>query len=231
MFRILLAIVFLLFKSNLWAQDLYQEGDILKIFLEFFQKNTNYPSAEINLEKYRIEPSTFKITKNTPLKIEWIGMPRAGSNTALFIFKSSQGENQILRVWGFIQIKTPVVIVKNNLSPKTILTKEDLCLEKRELSRLPQDVIYNIEEVLGKETKISLKAGTILRRAFVEDPIIIGRNQEVEIIARGANFEVRAKGIALQPGRLKEIIRVKNLSSQKTIQAMVVDKRKVEVIF
>lgn len=231
MILICLLVSSILFNGKGRATAYYGEEEIKAIFLKEFQKRTNYPSGEISLEKFRIEPLAYKIPKGTPYRIEWIGNAKAGSNTAILNFNLNGAENQILRVWGFIEVWVPVVVVKNNLPNKAPLTKEDLVIEKRELSRLPQDVVMNIEEVLDKETRMSLKGGTVLRKAHVADPLVIKRNQEVEIIARGKYFEVKAKGIALQPGRLNELIRVKNISSQKTLQVKVIDEGKVEVLF
>lgn len=226
-----LLIFFLFFTGKLCAKTYYDEEEIKNIFLKEFQKRASYPSGEITLERFRIEPSQFKIPKGTPYKIDWIGLPKAGSNTAILSFVLNNGENQILRVWGMIEIKVSVVVVKKTLPNRTLLSAEDLTLEKRELSRLPQDVIFDLNEVLGKETKMSLREGTVLRKAYLAEPLVIKRNQEVEIIAKGKYFEIKAKGIALQPGRLNELIQVKNISSQKTIQARVIEDGKVEVSF
>ncbi len=232
LFQIVLLIsTILLPLIHLWANTLYTDEDIKTIFLKEFQKRSPYSLEEISLERFRIEPSAYRVPKEAIYQIEWIGTPRAGSNTAIFSFTLRGGERQILRVWGFIEVRVPVVVAKNNLPNKAILNREDLLLEKRELSRLPQDVIINLDEAIGKELKISLQAGTVLRKGYIDEPLLIKRNQEVEIIAKGRNFVVKAKGVALQPGRLNEMIKVKNLSSQKTIQAKVIDENKVEVHF
>ncbi|MFN3505657.1 MAG: flagellar basal body P-ring formation chaperone FlgA [Caldimicrobium sp.] len=214
------------------AKVIYTEKDLREIFIKEFQKRADYPKeAEITLEKFRVEPTLIDIPREVPYKVEWIGNAKAGSNTALFIFNIKGAERQIFRAWGYIEVKIPVVVVKNPLANQAIIGKEDLALEKRELSRLPQDVILSMEEAMGKETRMSIKGGSVLRRSHIAEPLLIKRNQEVEIIAKSKYFEVKAKGISLQPGRLNEWIRVKNLSSQKIIQAKVVDEGKVEVSY
>ncbi|MFN3406241.1 MAG: flagellar basal body P-ring formation chaperone FlgA [Caldimicrobium sp.] len=229
---LLFGISYFLLISTCFAFITYTEKDLREIFIQEFLKRTNYPKkAEIALEKFRIEPSLMNIPKEITYKVEWIGEAKAGSNTALFVFNVKGAERQIFRVWGVIEVKIPVVVVKNPLANQSIISEADLALEKRELSRLPQDVILNIEEAVGKETRMSLKSGSVLRRSHLVEPLLIKRNQEVEIIAKGKYFEVKAKGISLQPGRLNEWIRVKNLSSQKTLQAKVIDEGRVEVSF
>lgn len=209
----------------------FTEQDYKEIFLREFKARVNIAGGDISVEKFRVEPSDIRIPKGTPYKIDWIGPAKAGSNVAIVTFSRGGGVNQIVRLWGFVEIKVPVVVVKQNLPNGALLEESNLVQEMRELSRLPQDVVSEISEAIGKETRMSIKAGTVLRRAHITEPLVIRRNQEVEIIARGRNFEVKAKGIALQNGRLGEFIRVKNISSQKIIQAKVSGEGKVEVSF
>ncbi|MCS7150568.1 MAG: flagellar basal body P-ring formation chaperone FlgA [Caldimicrobium sp.] len=225
----LLAIIFLLFNFA-WA-NYYDERDFKEIFLAEFKSRYKDQVGEIQLERFRVEATASVIPRGTPYKIEWIGNAKAGSNSAILIFRMKSAEEKIVRLWGYVEIRVPVVILKNNLASKTILTEDDLILESRELSRLPQDVIFRVEEVFGKELRMSLKAGTVLRNSHLNSPTVIRRNQEVEIIAKSKNLLVKAKGIALQNGKIEDLIRVKNLSSQKVIQAKVVADGIVEVSF
>jgi flagella basal body P-ring formation protein FlgA len=124
-----------------------------------------------------------------------------------------------------------VVVVIKPIRNKEIIKAENLGIEFRALSRLPQDVIIDKKSAIGKQARISLKPGTVLRMSYIDLPIVIKRNQQVNIIARGKYFIVKAKGKALQNGRLGEIIRVRNIDSKKTIWAKVISSEEVEVIF
>lgn len=225
----LLALIFLLFNFA-WA-NYYDERDFREIFMAEFKRRYKDQVGEIQLERFRVEATESAIPRGTAYRIEWIGNAKAGSNSAILIFRMKNAEEKVVRLWGYVEIRVPVVISKNNLASKTILTEDDLILEARELSRLPQDVIFRVEDALGKELKMSIKAGTVLRNSQLNSPTVIRRNQEVEIIAKSKNLLVKAKGIALQNGKIEDLIRVKNLSSQKVIQAKVVADGIVEVSF
>lgn len=230
-YKLLLSLIILFLHATLNASTFLQERDFQEIFLKEFKSRVELKGGEITLEKFRVEPSDAKIPRGCPYRIEWIGAPKAGSNSAVVTFKTGGNLNQVVRLWGFVEIKLPVVVVKQNLPNGALIEESHLTLEKRELSRLPQDVVHEFSEALGKETRMSLKVGTVLRKSHLAERQVVRRNQEVEIIARGMNFEVKAKGIAMQNGRLGEYIRVKNISSQKIIQAKVTGEGKVEVSF
>ncbi|MCS7199868.1 MAG: flagellar basal body P-ring formation chaperone FlgA [Caldimicrobium sp.] len=228
---LLLLIPFLLVFSDLGLANYYEERDYREIFLQEIRSALKDLSGEIFLERFRVETSERAVPKGTPYKFEWIGKPKAGSNFALLIFQVKGTENRILRLWGYVEVKVPVVTLKKDVGPKTVLTEDEIEMEVKALSRLPHDVFFRREEVLGKETRMGLKAGTVLRSSYLTLPTLVKRNQEVEIIAKGQAFMVKAKGVALQNGRLSEFIKVKNLSSQRVIQAKVVAEGIVEVSF
>jgi flagella basal body P-ring formation protein FlgA len=232
LFWFILLISFFFSTGNLFAEiKNYEERDFQEVFLKEFMRKNPYLQGEISLERFRIEPQGIVIPRGTPYKAEWAGIPKAGSNTLVLSFSLKNGETRVVRLWGFVEVKVLVVVLSQDLSHRSILTEKELSLEKRELSRLPQDVLFTKEEALGKELRTSLKAGSILRKSHLKEPVVIKRNQEVEIIAQGRGFVVKTKGIALENGHPEEYIRVKNISSQRVIQAKVVGEGLVEVNF
>lgn len=227
----LITLWLILFTNNSLASSYYEEGDFRELFLREFKSRAKYLRGEISLERFKFEPQDLRIPKNSPFKVEWTGTPRAGSNFAVLTFNPKGGTSQVIRLWGFIEVKVPVLVLKNNLSSKSLLKEEDLAFEARELSRLPHDVILNKEEALGKELRMGIIAGTVLRASHLREPLLVKRNQEIEILARGQNFEIKTKGIALENGRLDEFIKVRNKSSNRVIQAKVVSEGQVEVTY
>lgn len=213
------------------ASTFYEEKDFKEIFIKEFKRLSHHLKGEVVLERFRFEPDNLKIPKGLPYQIDWIGTPKAGSNTAIIVFNGGKGETPAIRLWGYVEVKIPVPVLKRTLPPKSIITEEDIIYDKRELSRLPHDVPLDRESVIGKETKSTLMAGTVLRASLISDPLLIKRNQVIEIIAKGRNFTVKAKGIALENGKLNEFIRVRNLSSNKIIQGKVAGEGFVEVYF
>ena len=219
----------LIFSLNEVFARLLSEGDIKGIFLKEFREKLGLKDAEVRLEKFRVEPRNFELKKDQSIRLEWINPPRPGSNTAVITYTGENGTTQTLRVWGFVEVLKKVPVVAKPIQAGEILREEYVSLELRELSRLPHDVIFDISLALGKEVRTSLRPGMVLRTSHLQLPVVVKRNEEVEIIARGKNFIVKAKGIALENGRLGEVIRVRNKESNKVVFGKVVGERQVEV--
>ena len=227
-------IVFLFFltlflKINLTlSEGLYTAEDFKEIFLKEIKNKLSWIKGDVYVERIRIEPELVSIQKNTPYKAIFITTPKIGSNLLILEFKKDETLERV-KIWGYVEAKVPVIVLKRPVLNKSILSEEDIEVELKPLSRLPQDVILDKNSVLGKEVRMSLKVGTILRYSHLERPVIIKRNQMVYIIARGKNFVVKARGLALQEGREGANIKVKNISSKKILLGKVISPEEVEV--
>ena len=219
----------LFLKINLtFSERLYTAEDFKEIFLKEIKNKLSWIKGDVYVERIRIEPELVIIQKNTPYKAIFITTPKIGSNLLILEFKKD-GTLERVKIWGYVEAKVPVIILKRPVLNKSILSEEDIEVELKPLSRLLQDVILDKNSVLGKEVRMSLKAGTILRYSHLERPVIIKRNQIVYIIVRGKNFVVKARGLALQEGREGASIKVKNISSKKILWGKVISPEEVEV--
>jgi len=229
---LLFVLAFLVISFSLvssFAEKLYTSEDFKNIFLKEVKNRLFWVKGDLYVEKIRIEPELVIIPKSVPYRVNFITTPKIGSNLILLEFKEGESIKRV-KIWGYVDAKVPVVVLKRNLSNKTILSEKDLALELKPLSRLPQDAVLDKNSVLGKELRMSLKAGTVLRYSHIQRPVIIKRNQVIYIVARGRNFVVKAKGIALQDGREGGRIKVRNISSKKILWGKVVSPEEVEVI-
>jgi len=225
------ALFFLLiyFEASLsFGESFYTLEDFKSIFLKEVKNKLSWVNGEIYLKEIRIEPELVLIPKTTPYKVNFIAPPKIGSNLLVLDFKKGDTLERV-KIWGYVEANVPVVVLKRPVLNKAILSQEDITIELKPISRLPQDVILDKDSVIGKEVRMSLKAGTILRYSHIERPVVIKRNQMVYIVARGKNFIVKAKGIALQDGRSGSNIKVKNISSKKILWGRVISSEEVEV--
>ncbi len=228
---LLLFLIWVFCPSYLKAENYYTYVDLKDIFIKQIQKELYWIKGKIVLQQFRIEPKGIKIPKEAVYKIKFFSSPHIGSNFIVLAFYRDNIKIATVRLWGYVDAKVPVVVTVRPISSREIIKKQDIALRYKLLSRLPQDAITDIVEVIGKQTRISLNPGTVLRRAYIDSPVLVKIDQEVEIIARGRYFVVKAKGRALQNGRKGDIIRVRNLSSKRIIWAKVIAPQKVEVSF
>lgn len=123
-----------------------------------------------------------------------------------------------------------VVVAAKAMMSHEVFTAESIRLERMDISRIPGNSLTDAAQVIGLSAKKDLTPGTVLNRAFLEKPVLIKNGDMVTIIARIGGIEISAPGQAMQDGTQDKIIRVKNLSSQKSIAAKVLDSSSVLAI-
>lgn len=101
------------------------------------------------------------------------------------------------------------------------------------LAEVPVDgrteYLQDTREVTGLVPHRLIRAGSPVSINYFRHPVAVTTNQPVRIIVRYKGIEASAKGIAMTRGRIGEIIKVKNESSQKILSAKIIDSQTVEV--
>jgi flagella basal body P-ring formation protein FlgA len=122
-----------------------------------------------------------------------------------------------------------VVVAARNIAASEVLTADSLRIERLEVGHLT-GYITDIGKVVGLVARRSIPAGLPINESILSKPIILKRGSGATIVAKSGNIIVLTSGLVLQDGCEGAIIRVKNLSSNKIVNAQVVDGSTVQVI-
>ena len=128
-----------------------------------------------------------------------------------------------------ISIYENVLIAKNYLRRGSQIKASDIQLHRRDLSTLTRGYITEPQQVVGLILKQPLMADAILSPSMLEAKKLVRRGEGVIILAKNNGIEVRMKGKALVDGTDGQIIRVKNLASQRIIEGQVISRGVVSV--
>jgi flagella basal body P-ring formation protein FlgA len=120
-----------------------------------------------------------------------------------------------------IQIIKPIVTLKNSVNRNSILQTSDLVLEEKDISTLHRGFYTQVNKLVGKHLKNSLKAGAVLTPGHVKNPLAVKKGAIVMILADAAGIKVHMKGKALKSGSPGEWIPVQNLSSKRQIEGRI----------
>ena len=111
------------------------------------------------------------------------------------------------------------------------IAAEQLQLQEVNVGRASRGFYNSVDEVIGQGAKRRLRAGQLIAPNLLAAPLLIRRGQQVTIIASQDGISASATGEALANGREGEVIRVRNLGSQKVIEAQVVEEGVVTSTF
>ena len=130
-----------------------------------------------------------------------------------------------------VQIRASVAVLSLNGSlPKdTVISAGDLTVVNRSVQELPAHYLSEPEAAIGMQLTRAVQANALLTQAMVQQRLLVNKGQEVTILAGGQNFAVKMLGTALQNGTAGQRIGVKNTSSGRTVEAVIVDVGTVQV--
>lgn len=108
----------------------------------------------------------------------------------------------------------PVVVLRRSVQPGEVLAADDLEVRQQAAAGLAFDYVGKKDLALGQTVRRSQPAGAVLLASALEQPQGVERGALVTLIAANGTVQVKAEGVALEPGRLKERVRVRSASGR-----------------
>jgi flagella basal body P-ring formation protein FlgA len=135
-----------------------------------------------------------------------------------------------LAVGATLEALAEVAVATGDLRRGAVIDERDIRIAELDLNQL-RSPCFDVDELVGKRLKRSLRAGDAFERASVDFPPLIKRGEMVTITARKGGLTVTAKGLAQQHGQEGDLIRVRNTSSNKDILCKITGPESVVVEF
>ena len=126
-----------------------------------------------------------------------------------------------------------VAVALRRLDNGETLQREDIRAEKR-LVHGGENVVAFADSLFGQHTLHVLPAGQALTSGDIEltaaaDPVLVKSRDNVKLLAIVGNLHVSAFGEALQDGRNGQMVRVRNIDSNRIVVGRVIGRDVVEV--
>ncbi len=106
------------------------------------------------------------------------------------------------------------LVASSNLSAGQVLQAQDIFVREGDLTRLPNTVLTDISQALGKSLKNRLNKDQPLRSDQLVIEWLIRQGQNVLTVARGPGFSVNGGGRALSNAKLGDTLQVRTQSGQ-----------------
>ncbi len=128
-----------------------------------------------------------------------------------------------------LKIFDTVLIANHDLNVDSPITASDFRLEEIALDGRAE-YIKDISEIRELVPLRYVRAGSPIAKNYFQQPMAVKSQHPVRILFRFNGLEVSAKGTAMNNGRIGQVVRVRNDTSQKILSAKVIDSQTVEVI-
>lgn len=133
------------------------------------------------------------------------------------------GDSWTLMVSSQAEVFLPVLVTSAVLDRGHVLEAADLQLKAQNIARAHHGFYVRANQVLGQAVRRRVRAGQLLTPALLTEAQMVKRGQQVRISASRDGIQASMPGEALANGQTGDVIKVRNLGSQKVIQAKVID--------
>jgi flagellar basal body P-ring formation protein FlgA len=128
-----------------------------------------------------------------------------------------------------VSVFAPIAVTSKPIARNQQISRSDIFLEDRDISKLNRGYYSKISDVTGLVTRIQIRSGIVVNPGQVRAPRLVQRGQTVKIVVKTPSYEVGMQGKALSNGALGEVIRVKNSKSQRVVEGVVTAQGIVEI--
>jgi flagella basal body P-ring formation protein FlgA len=126
-----------------------------------------------------------------------------------------------LAVSGRVHETSPVPVLRRAMGPGDVIRKDDIETLRLREDRIGRDVVTDASKLVGMTPRQRLRVGEPIRDNDTRPPVLVSRNSTVTIVLQTGSLTLTAQGRAIEDGAKGETIRVTNMQSKKTIEAIV----------
>lgn len=201
-----------------------------KIIAGFIHKNrSRLPEAEI-----RFIPDSLPLPFTLPMgELSYEVTPSnpniLGSSRMSIIFRIDDTVVKNMSVRGEVEAMAQIIVCTTSLKRGAILRPEDLTTALMDISDLDNPG-FALHDLIGKKLQRSLRVGSAVLLSMVESLPIVRRGERVKIVVNSGPLHLSATGLAGSDGVLDEMIRVRNINSNKMVYCRVAAPGLVEVL-
>lgn len=144
-------------------------------------------------------------------------MPAGGrlwGRTSVGVRCKNPSANWTIYVQAEVNIMANVLHAARPISTGQKLTHEDITLQSANVTQMPDGIMTDTAQVIGKVAATNISAGQPLRSQMLRAPYAILRGQKVNLVVQGKGFSVSSEGQALSDAAEGQVVQVRNKSGR-----------------
>jgi flagella basal body P-ring formation protein FlgA len=126
----------------------------------------------------------------------------------------------------FDPLKSKTVVVKKNITKGEVITEDHLTYSFQISDDLPGG-FTTMSEIIGRKAKFNLARGAVIKTRQLEIVYPVEKGKAVLVVADNSRLSITVNAIALEAGQLGDMVKVKNSTSGKILNAIVTGEKKV----
>ncbi len=141
----------------------------------------------------------------------------SGDGICLVGIEGKNGAESSVYVPFKVLVNRRLYMVKRDIAKGEAIHLIDLAVKETYLNGSGGAYPEKIEDVLSKTAKKEIHAGEIITNQLLEDRVAVQKGETVNVIVENTRLLVQAKGVALEKGKMGDLVRVKSPSGKEVI--------------
>ncbi len=122
-----------------------------------------------------------------------------------------------------IQVFKKVVVNKQHISREQPINGVELDLARQDVSQIGDGYYESIDDLAGLVAQRNIASGSVIKQHMVKQPTLVHRGQMVKMVIEAPGLTIEGSGVAQTDGVKGQLVKVKNVRSNKVVDATVVD--------
>lgn len=154
-----------------------------------------------------------------------------GRFTAVIIVGAGHASQQRAILTGRVFPTVALPVLRRAFNVGEMIRADDIDWANIREDSVRSDVVTDPAQLVGTNPRVRLRAGEPIRQGDTRLPVLVARNATVSIVLETGAMRITVLGRALDEGARGQSVRVTNLQSRQTIEAIVVGPDMVSVPF
>lgn len=203
---------------------------------QHLQSLMNKHATEKNWQGMRLVLTNTPLTSTNKLAPCPTKIKTSGGNTTKLSRQQLTLECSGMKGWPIkvstdMQVFLPVVISTAVINRGETIQRNQLQTQATDIAKIQRGFYHRTSDITGMGAKRRIRANQIVSPDLIDQPQLIKRGEKIKIIATRDGISASMPGEALEKGGAGEVIRVRNLSSGKTVEAKVTEPGVVKSTF
>ncbi|MBF0131300.1 MAG: flagellar basal body P-ring formation protein FlgA [Magnetococcales bacterium] len=127
-----------------------------------------------------------------------------------------------LRMTVDLKLEFQIPVIKQIVQRGQMIGADDVVWQTVSLTRLPPDLVRDDGEILGFAATRRIEPGVALRSSWFERPLAVAQGERVRVlVASEPGLMIEATAVALEKGRVGDVIQLRNPDSQMRYEARI----------
>ncbi|WP_408955183.1 flagellar basal body P-ring formation chaperone FlgA [Natroniella sp. ANB-PHB2] len=194
-------------------QELAQDPEQIEIEVRNSLQDLKYPSGQLDLKIGNLHRRNLLGRVMLPIEVKVDGV----------LYQRVHIQYQV-SLW------QEVLVAKEDIERRTELNRDLFLLEDRLVTAQNTNFITADYSLDRMQLRNSLRAGQPLEERMIDRPPLVGRWEDVKLVAQIEGVIITANGRSREAGHYGDIIKVENKASRKIVEARIIGENEVQVI-